>query len=432
MLRFRFRAPLTALVTATSALFGLTACAGASRVDPQSALVVSDVSRKVVQLAQANAVPDVVEATDRMGLALLASTSADENTVVSPASAIIALSMLAEGSDGPTSEQFDAALGASGSARTDAINALLAELDDYAGDPAVVQDEELPENPLFHVANQVVLDDDFTARAEYLDALSAGYGAGVLKADLQSPAGKKLLDAWVHENTGGLIEKSAIAPDPDLRLVLQNAVVLAARWDAPFKAEATGPRAFTLASGEQVETAMMAQEGDFAYAEAEGWQAVRLPYTAGFHADVLLPPPGIDPASVTSEISAAVRTALNRTEMRTVALRLPTLDIDAETLDLFPALEACGLGDLFRSPDLSGINDEVDLVLSQAVQQATLSVDEAGTIAAAVTELGVRAMSAPLPVDSVEMKVDRPFLLSIAHTDTSWSVFAAAIRDPRH
>ena len=431
MRRLRTRAPLTALVAAT-ALFAVTACADTSRVDPQAALVVSDTSRKVVHLAQADAVPDVVMATDRMGIALLTSAPAELNTVVSPASAVIALSMLAEGANGPTADQLDAALGASGSARTDAINALLAELDDYAGDPAIVQDEELPEIPLFHVANQVVLDDDFAVRSEYLDALSSGYGAGVLKTDLESDAGKELLDAWVNENTGGLIEESAIAPDPDLRLVLQNAVVLAARWAAPFEAEATRPRPFTLASGEQVETVMMAQERDFAYIEAEGWQAVRLPYTAGFHADVLLPPPGTDPASITPEISATVRTALDGTDVRTVNLSLPTLDIEAESLDLFPAFEASGLGDLFHGPDLSGINDEVDLVLSQAVQQATLTVDEAGTIAAAVTELGVGVTSAPIPVDSVEMKVDRPFLISIAHTDTSWSVFAAAIRDPRH
>src|SRR5699024_9239112 len=114
--------------------------------------------------------------------------------------------------------------------RTDAVNALQAALEEYAGDPAVVQDKELPEQPVVHVANQVVLDSGFTARPQFLDALGAGYGAGVLVTDLGNKQGKNALDAWVKKNTGGLIEESAIEPRDDLRLVLQNATVYAAAW----------------------------------------------------------------------------------------------------------------------------------------------------------------------------------------------------------
>lgn len=417
---------LPAVITAT-ALIALSACAGT----PDVPLSTSDTERRVVTVAQASAASDVVSATDRFGLAMLASAPGEQNAVVSPASAVIALSMLAEGARGDTAKQFDAVLGASGGARTDAVNALLAALEVYGGDPAIVQEGELPEKPLLHVASQVVLDHGFTALPEFLDSLASGYGAGVLATDLSGSEGKKVLDAWVKENTGGLIKKSAIEPNDDLRLVLQNAVVLAAPWDSPFEEDATGPQTFTLGTGEQVDTDMMNQVGQFRYSEAEGWQSVRLPYSEGLHADIVLPPKGTDPTSITPELKTELSAQLDAAQPVTVNLAVPSLDIEGATLDLSEPLETAGLGDLFVQPDLSGISGG-DLVLDQAMQQAVLTVDEAGTIAAAVTELGVGEASAPLPADEIRFQADHPYLLSISHTETSWPLFVAAIRDPRH
>lgn len=419
------RAVLPATVLAV--MLGLSACAGPAPIAPTT----SDAERRVVTVGQASAVPDVVRATEEFGLTLLTSAPADKNAVVSPASAVIALSMLAEGSAGATADRFDLVLGAPGQDRTDAVNALLAALEVYAGDPAVVMEEELPDKPLVHVANQVVLDQDFTARPEFLSSLSQGYGAGVLVTDLSGAKGKKALDAWVKKNTGGLIEESAIEPRKGLRLVLQNATVLAAAWRQPFQEHATSEQPFTLLSGEQVQTETMAQLAQFKYFEAQGWQAVRLPYTEGLHMDVYLPPLGSDPAEITEELQAQLGGGLKASDPVLVDLLLPSVDIEAESLDLQPALETVGLGELFVGPNLSGISD-LDLFLAQAVQQAVLTIDEAGTVAAAVTELAMEESSAPLVEDAIRFQVDRPYLLSIAHTDTSWPLFVAAIRDPRH
>lgn len=421
-------AAIASLAVIAIGLAGLSACAQ----DPTPAdLATSDAERRVVTVAEARAATDVVGATDRLGLTLLGSAPLVDNAVVSPASAVIALAMLAEGARGVTADQFDAALGAAGADRTDAVNALLAALEEYAGDPAIVQDEELPEAPLLHVANQVVVDDQIEVHAAYLDALAAGYGAGVAETDLGSSTGKKLLDAWVRENTGGLIEESAIEPTDDLRLVLQNAVVLAARWATPFEPDSTRDLPFTLGSGDTVTTDTLVGTQDLAYAEADGWRAVRLPYSEGFHADVLLPPAGTDPASITAEQQAALRSELDTTTPGTVHLAMPSLDIRTEPLDLEAALVAAGLGGLFYEPDLSGISD-LELELDQAFQQATLAVGEEGTIAAAVTELGIIETSAEVPEPGIDLQVDRPYLFTVAHTETSWPLFVAAIRDPRH
>lgn len=425
------RRTLTALTT-TAALAALTACATGVPAGPELPVVTADTTRDVVRVADAGATPHVVDATEQLGLTMLAAAPREGNVVVSPASAVVALSMLAEGARGDTALALDDALGASGQDRTDAVNALLASLDAYDGDPAQVRADELPEKPLVHVANLVVLDDEAEVHEPYLESLAAGYGAGVLKTDLGSDAGLEPLDRWVRHHTGGLIKESAVEPDTDSRLALQNAALLAARWSSPFEEPATRPRHFVLADGSEVDAEAMHQEHDWSYAAVDGWQTVRLPYIEGFHADVVLPPDGVDPATLAPETSAALRAALDAAAPRSVALTLPTLDVDAEApLDLKPALAAAGLGDLVVEPDLTGISDEADLKVTQAWQQAVLRVDENGTVAAAVTEVVVGVESAPMIEDVVELRVDRPYVFSVSHTDTGWPLFTAAIRDPR-
>lgn len=420
----------------------LAACGG---TDPGSAAVLrSDVERRSVAVSDAPAVPDVVAATDELGRAMLAPGLLEGSgcpahqgpvTVVSPASLAVALAMLAEGAGTTTRDALDAALGASGDARTDAFNALAAAVGRYDGDPAVVQDDELPDTPLLHLANQAVIDDQLTPLDAYLDALAEGFGAGLQHADLGGQEGKAVLDAWANEHTGGLIDASAIEPDPDLRLVLQNAVLLAARWQQPFT-DTRDAEPFTLADGSQVRAEAVWGMPEVPYAVVGGWRAVRLPYTEGFHADVILPPAGSEtmsddgaPAPPDAATWAALDAALAGTEPRTVELTMPTLDVRTGPMDLCAALHAAGLGELYGEPDLSGISDD-DLNLAQAFQQVVLQVDAEGTVAAALTELGMQATSAPL--GDVEMTVDRPYLLRITHTDTSWPLFLAAIGDPRH
>ncbi|MGO1315761.1 MAG: serpin family protein [Cellulomonadaceae bacterium] len=419
-----------AAAVATLALTGLAACA-ATGVDPEEDFVRSATERQIVTIAQAGSLEEVVHATHRVGHALLASVPESENAVVSPACAVIALSMLAEGARGETAAALDTALGAGGQHRTDAVNALLAALQEFEGDPRTVQEDEPPERPLAHVANQVVLDTRVEVEDAFLDALAAGYGAGVTETDLTSATGKAVLDAWVAQNTGGLIGSSAIEPEPLLRLVLQNAVLFSARWQSPFLPESTRARPFEV-DGTQVDVEQLGGRGSWPYAELDGWQAVRLPYSEGFHTDVLLPPQGTDPGSIAEETLVALTTALASASPRLVALTMPTLDLDAGILDLHPALESLGLGDLFDDPNLSGMSTAEKLLLNQAFQQAVLTLDEAGTTAAAVTELGMVASSAPDPAQPLELAIDRPYLLTVSHTQTSLTLFLAAVRDPRH
>ncbi|MBK8460266.1 MAG: serpin family protein [Micropruina sp.] len=365
-----------------------------------------------------------------MGTTTLQLAPRDTNAVVSPSSLVLALGMLTEGARGSTLTALEGALGATGEERRDALAALRGALLAMDGDPAAATADELPERPIIHLASRIVTDDGFAVDPAYLDALADVFDAGVQQTDLGSQAGMDVLSAWIRHHTGGLIQKTAIEPNPDLRLVLQDAILLAARWQSPFEQPATAPRPFTLPGGRAVDTETMAAMTSFAYAEVAGWRAVRLPYVTALHADVLLPPQGTDPAQATPELLAEVSAALDAAAPELIDLTLPTLDIGPDTLKLLDALPAIGAPVLCAdAPDLSGMGPG-DLCVLQAVQQSVLKVDEEGTVAAAVTEIGVGETAAPQPEH--QLHVDRPFLLTISHTETAWPLFLAAIRDPRH
>jgi serine protease inhibitor len=75
-------------------------------------------------------------------------------------------------------------------------------------------------------------------------------------------------------------------------------------------------------------------------------------------------------------------------------------------------------------------DDLPDTPLLHLANQAVLTIDEEGTVAAGVTEIA-GVTSAPVdPPDSVEMTVDRPYLVRIVHQESNWPLFMASIADP--
>lgn len=381
--------------------------------------------------AKATGLPKVTDATNRLGLMMLSKTPTGVNQVVSPSSLATALAMLAAGADGKTLAELEAALGATGEARVDAFAALRGALASLDGDPALVQNKELPENPLVHLAAQVVVKDGFEVNDSYLKALADGFGAGVQRADLSGEAGKKVLSEWINHHTGGLIKETAITPNPDLRLVLQDAILLAARWQAPFKPEATGDHPFTKADGSEVLVPTMISDHSFAYAEVDGWAGVRLPYVGGrLYADVVLPPVGKSPSDIDPATLTKLSQKLGAATPEPVDLWLPKLDLKSKPLDLkdtFAGLGFTAVSCEGSDIDFSGISEK-SLCVQQAMQQAVLTVDEDGTKAAAVTEIGMAETALIIPEHTLHL--DRPFLVRIADGDTDWTLFLANVADP--
>lgn len=380
-------------------------------------------------LDEARAVDDAVAATTDLGTRLLGWSQPGQgepvNSIISPASVAVMLAMLAEGAEGPAADELDLALGASGQDRTQAYGALQAAVLDYDGDPSLVRNEELPERPLLHLANHLAVDQGTEVGQPFLDALARNFAADTSRIDLAG-GDSRVLDEWVSEHTGGLIDQSTIEPGPEVEFVLQNAVLLAARWQHQFSESETRPRDFH-GAGATTEVDFMHQDITATYSDIDGAQAVRLPYIEGFAMDVVLPAQGTQPSDVSPEFWSALDDDLAGDPDTTVDLALPRIDVDTD-LSLLEALEAIGLGSVISGDSLDPIVPGTEI--GQAEHRAVMTVDESGTVAAAVTEVA-GVTSAPLPPDnSAEMIVDRAFALRIVHEQTGWPLFMGIIARP--
>lgn len=406
-----------------ASLLLLAACT--SKPAPGDDLTDPKASFEPVTLTDASAVSDIVAASSRLGLEIVRDADAKSNVVISPASLTFALGELAEGASGSTASSFDEVLGASGAERSKAIAALLTSLKTYDGDPAGFDPKKKRETPLLHVANQLVVDDDIEVKGEYLTAVKRFHDSGLSTVDLGSSAAGEKLSEWVSHHSGGLIKESAIKPDPNLRLVIQNAVLFAAKWQEVFGEVRDLP--FTGPDGKTAQVPMMWGDRYLPFADVEGWHAVEMPYTEGFSAIVVLPPMGSDPAELTDQRFASLNKALTQESSLQVRFAMPEVDIETKT-DLEKPLRNAGLDAAFDAGGFDGIAP--GLAISQAAQQARLTNDKEGTVAAAVTEVGMTD-SAPLGIDK-EFLVDRPYAFAVRHNETGLIVFYAAIREVKN
>jgi len=265
---------------------------------------------------------------------------------------------------------------------------------------------------------------------EFLDTLAENYGAGLRLLDfVNAPEEARItINDWVTDQTEGRIED--LIPqgviDELTRLVLTNAIYFNAAWQYPFRENLTAAGTFYLLDGSQVTVPMMTQTAPFDYAEGEGYQAVELPYDGGeLSMVILLPVVGkFEPFEGTLD-AGRLNAILEGLAHRQVALTIPKIEFESD-FRLEEVLPAMGMPDAFTgAADFSGMTGSSDLFIEAVIHKAFVSVDEAGTEAAAATAVAV-------PVEKgVEVTVDHPFILLIRDIETSTILFVGRVVNPK-
>jgi serine protease inhibitor len=364
-----------------------------------------------------------------LGDALLAG-GGEGNVVSSPGSLLVALAMLRAGASGEAAAEMDAVLGLPDAGREEGMNALLASLEEYDGDPGSVDEENPPAKPLMHTANGLFVDRNVSTGDDFLKTLAKHYATGVYPVDFRDEAATKpAMDAWVNRNTGGRIEKAPARYDTRNTFSLLNTVYFAASWDVPFSAEATSDESFTTAQG-TVTVPMMHGLQHMAFAEGPGWQAVDLPYGEGFVMRLVLPAEDSDggAAAINADLLTGVSAAFEVAEPEAIELALPTWD-HKSSFDVRAVLKQLGLRKTLETT--TGFDAiQPRLMLTQAAQDANITVAEKGTVAAAVTQINGMVTSAPAQPEK-SITFDRPFHYQIVHVESGLPLFMGKVADPR-
>ncbi|MCC5953774.1 MAG: serpin family protein [Acidimicrobiia bacterium] len=377
----------------------------------------------------AGAGADVVAATNRFGADLWPLVAEDgENLAYSPLSIAIALAMTSAGARGSTLAEFEQALGAEDTAAQEGWAWTEQQLSGRAGDVTLV-DGSGGEVSL-HIANRLFAQAGFDIDADFVEVVSAAYGAGVGLEDFAAdPDGaRERINAWVADQTEDQIPD--LLPDGAIdtltRLVLANAVYFKAPWLSPFEEAATADRPFTLADGTTVDVPTMSNTAGYGNASGPGWEAVTLPY-GGEELEMVIVLPDEDAfAEVEAQVPDGLFDEVPSGELDRLQLTLPRFQIRSP-LPLREPLEALGLEAAFDPDraDFSGINPAPDFYIQDVVHEAFVAVDEEGTEAAAATGVIMGITSMPPSV-----VVDRPFLWAIRDVPTGLVLFLGRVLDP--
>jgi len=351
------------------------------------------------------------------------------NLFCSPFSVYAALAMAREGAAGETAAQLDAVLHRGGGSLLALSERLRPETvkDGYGRDAKEVEAYRLS------IANAVWAQEGLSIEEPFSARLADDYGAPLRRLDFRkTAAARAAINGWVAKETRGRIEKIVPEdlPTPDTLMALANAIWFRAAWDRPFEERWTKEGPF-FAGGEEPATASyMLRTGSYRYAAADGVRIVEIPYRKGKTSMVLLLPEERDglgalEASLTSEKLDGWIAAAKPASLR---LALPKFEIE-NALDLTRTLPAMGMTDAFdgAKADFSGMTKEARLFIGAVLHKSFVTVDEAGTEAAAAT---VVMMLKGRPPEPIEFRADHPFLFLIRHAGTGQILFLGRLADP--
>jgi len=144
---------------------------------------------------------------------------------------------------------------------------------------------------------------------------------------------------------------------------------------------------------------------------------------------ILLPEAGQFEAFEEALEAQQVDAIINGLQNTRVNLTMPRFEFDSD-FSLKDTLAGMGMPVAFSgSADFSGMTGSQDLFIDEVLHKAFVSVDEAGTEAAAATAVIMKETA--MPVDPpVEVTIDHPFIFLIRDVKTGAVLFVGRVLNP--
>lgn len=347
----------------------------------------------------------------------------DGNLFLSPYSISMALAMTYGGARGDTATQMENVLHFGGQNLTHPGFAALA---------ATLNSIQAKGDIKVNVANSLWPQKDVELTPEYRALIDSFYEAEATELDYKADPerARKTINDWVEKKTNDRIKN--LVPQGSVntmtRLILANAIYFNGAWKHPFEKGSTPLQPFRMADGSASEVQMMSVTESFNFLDAEGFQAIELPYKGDDLSMLILLPDEPDglPAllpKITPEWLASLPL-----EKQRVWVRLPKFKLEY-TFEVGDPLASMGMKTAFSADaDFSGMTGSRDLFISAILHKAFVDVNEEGTEAAAATAVIMKATAAfsrPL-----QFNADHPFLFLIREKSTGSTLFIGQLVVP--
>ena len=342
----------------------------------------------------------------------LLSDAADHNAVCSPLNIYIALSMLAEVTDGNTRKQI-----------LDVLN--VKDMDVLNKRIKAIWDANYVDTPALKsiLANSIWLRNDIGYNEDTLKRLSVEYHASSYSGEMGSESMNQKLQKWTDEHTGELLTEytKELKLKPESVLALISTVYYKASWDKDFPKEQTNKGIFHGVLGDQ-SVPMMHNDIITDLYQTEHFQAVGLSLVDSGTMYFFLPKEGYKAQDIAADpemIKICMEPVSMESNSALVHLTVPKFNDSAKT-DLLECLKDIGITDVLsdKQADFTPLTKEIEnIYLSRAEHAAMVKIDEEGVIGAAYTVLMMEA--AGIIQDQVDFIIDRPFVYAVAAPDGS-------------
>lgn len=364
----------------------------------------------------------------RFSLNLLNQTIKDAdgegNVMVSPASVMMALDMVAAGAKGDTLKQL-----------TDVFAKGQGALDQQAYAAALMDKINGSKDVEFTCANAVwnnekLLGDGINTR--YVDYIKETFLAEY-KAEAFGNGTADEINKWADEHTKHMISEIVKDIDPYTAMILVNAICFDGKWETEYEDYQVNTGKFTKADGSTQDVMFLSDETRD-YFETDKATGFMKAYKGGEYAFLaILPKDGSISANAFAKDFTAEdyeKFIKSVTTQYDVLSKMPEFKSDFE-LTMNDTLKTLGAGDVFdeNKADLSGIAGEPgDLFVSKVIHKTHIEVDRTGTKAAAVTAVSVEVASAE-PPEFKTVNCDRPFVYAIVDVKTMTPIFIGTVNE---
>lgn len=345
-----------------------------------------------------------------------------ENSIISPIGFQTLLAMTAEGTGGNTQQQI-----------LDTIQ--ITDLNAF-GEQLQQADDTVYHSVNWLTANSIWVNKEknpaFEWNTVFQNTIENKYNA--LADSIETKKELDKINHWIRQNTNGLIQDAV--KTNNFELMLANAAYFKGKWVYPFGTYNTAPGYFLNKDKTKTLLDFMTTDSsdqDFILAcyQDDKIKAVTMPFGVG-KSDIcrnIIREEEPTPYDMTFVLSDTVpdnamlnRIFLSQTKQPDSIVRIPKFKIDSD-LDYISLFQKMGITDLFDSEkaDLSPMTGKNGYFVSQLVQNASISIDEEGTEATAVSR--AEATRSLPPPDNAEYSFNKPFYYFLRNKNTGDILF---------
>ncbi|KAH8352184.1 hypothetical protein KR084_002459, partial [Drosophila pseudotakahashii] len=273
---------------------------------------------------------------------------------------------------------------------------------------------------ILRLANRIYVNGKYRLVPEFNQVVKKSFKAKAKTINLDNPdKAAKIVNKWVSNQTQGKI-RNIVSPsdmNPDLSVILVNAIYFEGQWKYKFQADQTHVADFHVSAMEIVHVEMMTLSKTLfsAYLDDLDAKVIELPYRKSNLSMRIFLPNRIDGLCELEEKIAGFSRPLQK---NTVNVKLPKFKIEFGA-QLRGILQKLGIRDAFEnSADFKGLVGESTVKIDNVVQKAFLKVDEKGTEAAGATGALIRRKKSVDIVHPMEFIADHQFAFTIQDQNT--------------